>query len=618
MVLKTAAWQQIGAPSHVIDWITNGVPIIGRGECDIQSFELENSQLGYNKVNFVHDEIERLLQIDAIEKCVYKPKCVSPINVVAKRQGKHRLVIDLRRLNTACDSPRFTNEDIRTVKSLIKKGDKLATVDLSDGFLHVPVHKNYRDLLGFRWQNVYYRYKKLPFGLCLSPFYFAKIIRPIIQYLRSHGIRVVAFVDDFLLMSKGSTFTDHCDLLIQTLEDLGWNINLEKSSIMPKTSIVYLGHKVTSEGLSGFPEIAITSERIRKLKRALRITLSKSSLTARRLASITGQCVAMSQVILPAKLLLRASYRLLRQRQSWDSLLEISPEVTAEMTWWLQYVSDWNVCPVVVRPIEMQLITDASHIGWGATLEGRRASGQWNKRLSRQSSNFREIMAILMALQAFKEIIRNKSVQVLTDNITALAYISNKGGPVAELTNIACAIWNLCCAVNIHIQIGHIKGLRNVEADFLSRIIDNYNWRLHPKLFQMIDNMFGPHTIDRFASGINTQLTRFNSRFWEPHTEGIDALSQQNWGTEMNFVNAPFRLIPRILDIIKTQQAEATIIAPVWPGQYWFHRLTQMTVALPLRIPNSRQAIRFMGATPEPLRNRKWKIYAWRVSGKTG
>jgi hypothetical protein len=565
---------------------------------------------------FVSEEIHRLLNIGAIEKCEKVPKCVSPINVVPKRHNKYRLIIDLRHLNKHCEAPRFVNEDIRTVKQLIKKNDYLATIDLKDGFLHVPIAVDDRDLLGFCWKGCYYRFTRLPFGLCVSPYIFAKLVRPVVTYLRSLGLRVVAFVDDFILMSESSSFTDHCDLVLDTLGDLGWSINFEKSEIQAKTCAIYLGHKITSCGMSGYPEIAVTAARIRKLKRTIRRVLTRETIVARQLASFAGQCVAMAAVVLPAKLLLRACYRLLKTKNHWSSLLVINKEVRGELQWWLQYVQDWNVCPIVVRPVQLQLVTDASHIAWGATLGTLKASGQWNRRLACQSSNYREIMAILLAIQTFQDILKDKAVQILTDNATALAYIINKGGPSKALTDVATAIWVLCTDLNIQIQVAHIKGVDNTEADRLSRIPDKYNWKLHPGLFRLIDRIMGPHTVDRFASGVNTQLPRFNARFWEPYSEGVDALAQQNWGQELNFVNAPFRLLGKVLEVVTMQRAEATVIAPWWPGQTWFRKLQSMSVMTPFRIPNKKQSFMYMGSTPEPLRNRKWAIYAWRISGQ--
>ena len=558
--MNLGAWECIEAPALIIDWLQFGVPI--SLDQDIEGFHLPNRLFSPAQCSFLDKEISRLCLVDAIEPCFYQPKCVSPINVVPKRNNKLRLVIDLRQLNQSCNPPRFANEDVRTVKNLLCFNDDLAVVDLKDGFLHVPVRREYRDLLGFMWNGQYYRFKKLPFGLALSPYYFCKILRPVVTYLRSLGLRIVLFVDDLILMSQPDCFTDHLDQILHTLCDLGWTINYEKSSLTPRKEVTYLGYKVRSCGRSGFPEISVMGERIRKLRRSIHQALTDHSFTARCLASITGQCVAMSQVIMPAKLLLRSSYRLLRQRQHWESPLTLDPDVRRELQWWIDYVTDWNVYPVQVRPIELQLVTDASHLAWGATLGERHASGQWTHRMSRQSSNYRELMAVFMGLQTFEEMIKDKSVQVLTDNITALAYIVNKGGPSQELTEISIAVWHLCHQLNVHLQVAHIKGLENQVADRLSRVMDNYNWQLHPGLFGLIDRLFGPHTVDRFASVVNTQLPRFNSRFWEPHTEGIDALAQQNWGQEINFVNPPFRLIPQVLSVIWAQHAEAMIIAP--------------------------------------------------------
>lgn len=608
------AWQRINSPQHVIDWISDGVPIVFSRHP--MTFDLPNRHFSTKENSLISHELERLRQLCAIEECIRKPRCISPINIVPKKDNKYRLVINLRLLNSHCDAPKFSNEDIRVVKQLIRVQDDLATIDLKDGFLHVPVEESCRDYLGFRWCDKFYRFTKLPFGLALSPYYFSKIIRPIIVYLRSQGIRVVAFVDDFLLMSEPSCFTDHLDQVLDTLLELGWNVNLEKSSLLQRKEVKYLGYRVRSLGDSGYPEISITGNRIRKLRRALQQALKTPTLSARRLASITGQCIAMSQVIMPAKLLLRSSYRLLKQRQHWESHLTLTKDVQQELRWWSQYVTDWNVCPIQIRPIQAQLVTDASHIAWGATLGDLHASGQWTPRLARHSSNYRELMAILMGLQTFRPVLEGVSLQILTDNITAMAYIVNKGGPSKDLTQIAIAIWHLCHQKDIHIQASHIRGLDNTQADQLSRITDNYNWQLHPQLFHLIDRTFGPHSIDRFASVVNTQLPRFNSRFWEPETEGIDALSQQNWGEEMNFVNAPFRLLPEVISVIRSQKAEATVIAPWWPGQFWFRNLMDMSICPPIKIPNNHRTMRSMGAQPEPWNNRKWRIFAWRLSGQ--
>ena len=52
------------------------------------------------------------------------------------------------------------------------------------------------------------------------------------------------YVDDFLLCSKQSTITDHCDLLLDTLRDLGFTINLDKSVLTPVNMIEHIGYVI--------------------------------------------------------------------------------------------------------------------------------------------------------------------------------------------------------------------------------------------------------------------------------------------------------------------------------------------------------------------------------------
>ena len=85
-------------------------------------------------------------------------------------------------------------------------------------------------------------------------------------------------------------------------------------------------------------------------------------------------------------------------------------------------------------------------------------------------------------------------------------------------------------------------------------------------------------TVDSLACMVTTQLPRYNSRFMNPLSKGIDGLSQQNWGFENNYVNPPFRMIGKVLDVIIAQQAVATIVALHWPDIPWFQRLQRILI----------------------------------------
>lgn len=606
------AWHQIQAPDYVIEWIQNGVSI--PFSSDVESFELENHSFNFKQSSFVNSEIDRLLHCGFIDICGDKPVCVSPLGVVPKKRGKLRLITDLRRLNSHCDVPKYRNEDIRDTVKLLQPSDYFVSTDIRDGFFHIPVHKDFRKYLGFKWNGIYYSWNVLVFGLCCSPYYFNKIVRPVITYLRSLGLRVTVFVDDFLLAAHISCITDHKDLLLHTLQDLGFSVNFEKSVLVPRQSIGFIGYTISSVGSKLL--VKAQSQRVSSVKHTLRHILKHQSVSARTLAKALGKCVSVAWVVSPGKLFLRKSYRLLSSRLSWEDKLILTAEVTEELQWWLSSIDYWNAREVCSEIIQAQVFTDASALGWGAVYNGRVASGDWNKRVSYLTSNEREMLAILMALKAFASLLQGLTVQFFTDNISARAYVNHMGGPSPTLSALAFAIWSEATELGITLRCEHIAGVQNGQADYWSRTPDKHNWMLHPRVFQYLDQLYGKHTIDRFANCQNTQVARFNSRYWDPLSEGVDALAQDNWGCENNYVNPPFCLIPRVLDVVEKQQAHATLIAPVWKAQTWFRRLLKMTVSPPLQLPNSHNIFRAMSvALPEPRRNRKWKICAWRIYG---
>ncbi|XP_072039448.1 uncharacterized protein [Amphiura filiformis] len=391
---------------------------------------------------------------------------------------------------------------------------------------------------------------------------------------------------------------------------LGLTVNMDKSSLEPDMTKDYIGYKICTQGK---PMLKIPSARIKKLQKTITRVLQLNKIRARVLARIAGQCVSMSKAVLPGKLLLRNVYRLLATKLSWDQELVMDSETRADLTWWNHAVTAWNGSPIMVGPVDVQIETDASQTGWGAVCQNQHAAGFWNRRMAEMPSNYREMMAILLALKSFKNLDK-KTVQMCTDNIAAAAYINYLGGSSKQLCQLAKAIWLEAYEREMTLQAKYLPGPQNVTADALSRLPNKYEWQLHPGLFGFIDKLWGPHTVDRFATLANAQLPVFNSRFAEPLTSGIDALAQNDWAAHNNFCNPPFRMIGQVLQTIAQRQAHATIIAPLWPAQPWFQTLREMSICPPLKRPKGKACIP-CGAQPEPWKNNRWKVYAWRICG---
>lgn len=605
-------WRSITDNSEVLNWIENGVPLPFSSQP--RKYCFPNRAFSKSESNFIDSEISKLLNTGAISRSVYQPHCVNPISCVPKKNGKFRLVIDLRHLNNHIKVPYFKQEGIDIVCENIVYGDEFISIDLKDGFHHCSVDINFRKFLGFQWKGKYYIFNVLPFGLNISPYYFNKTLRPVVQFCRSNNLHFTSFVDDGLLNADPAVINTQRDFLVETYNKLGLIINYEKSELVPQPKIKFIGYIIDSKGPNNTPWLYIPHDRIYKLKKDIRRCLKTGKLTARALAKICGQCVSFTKAVVPSKLLLRNLYRLLSNRSSWSDNLVLDKPSVNDLQWWLQALDNWNGKPICAKAhIQGQLFCDASDSGWGAVYEGQEAAGLWTGPIVHKSINYRELLAVLLGLKSFKDKLRGLTIQIVSDNITTVAFINNLGGNTPELHAIAKEIWSFTTINNTQISAKHLSGSKNCHADRLSRISpqSTFSWKLHPRVFRYLNTLYGPFTIDRFADIANFQITPYNSLYMDPLTSGVDALAQTDWGQHMNFVNPPFHLIADILKIIVSQKANAVIIAPFWPAQPWFPTLVKVSTAQPLRLSKRM----FLGRNPEPLKNKKWEIYAWPVSG---
>jgi len=72
---------------------------------------------------------------------------------------------------------------------------------------------------------------------------------------------------------------------------------------------------------------------------------------------------------------------------------------------------------------------------------------------------------------------------------------------------------------------------------------------------------------------LNSKTQRFNSKFFCPFTENVDAFSC-DWGNEMNWICPPISLIGKSLKHARNCQARGVLFVPVWKSAYYWPLLT--------------------------------------------
>lgn len=97
---------------------------------------------------------------------------------------KLRLVLDARHINPHLYKFKHKYEDATTARQLFNRGDFIFSYDLKSAYCHLKIFHADKIYLGFQWENQYYIYNVLPFGLATSGHIFSKVMREITGEVR--------------------------------------------------------------------------------------------------------------------------------------------------------------------------------------------------------------------------------------------------------------------------------------------------------------------------------------------------------------------------------------------------------------------------------------------------
>jgi len=87
---------------------------------------------------------------------------------------------------------------------LVQPRDWFTTIDLKDAYFHVEIARKpkHRKYLRFAFMGIAYEYNRLSFDYSLSPRTFSKCVATALQPLRDHGMRVLYYLNDLIVMAR--------------------------------------------------------------------------------------------------------------------------------------------------------------------------------------------------------------------------------------------------------------------------------------------------------------------------------------------------------------------------------------------------------------------------------
>lgn len=518
------------------------------------------------------DTIQNLESIGAISECQpCSGQYISRVFMIPKPNGKMRFILNLKGLNKFISTKHFKLEDIRTALKLISKECYIATLDLKDAYFLINIHPESRKYLRFIIDGKMYEFNVLPFGICTAPYIFTKLMKPVVQLLRSCGHISSIYLDDLFL--TGQTYQE-CVQNIETtqmlLEALGFIINHEKSVKIPSKSCKYLGYIInTHKWQLSLPtekrnRIKLELENLKKLKRC------KIRKFAQLIGLLVSACPAIEYGWLYTKQLERLKFLNLQENGDYDRYMTLPRSLLPDIDWWLNVI-DHSVLKIRNDKYSLEIFSDASTTGWGAACNEQTASGQWSNSELLLHINNLELLAAYFALKVFAKNCYDCQILLRVDNTTAVSYINRMGGiQYPHLTKVTKDIWQWCESRKIFVVASYIKSAENTTADKESRRSHpDTEWELSDTGFRKIIDKFTVPQIDLFATRINKKCKIFVSWHKDPEAFAIDAFTL-DWSRHSFYAFPPVAVILKTLRKIITDKAIGIVVVPDWPAQPWY------------------------------------------------
>ena len=244
----------------------------------------------------------------------------------------------------------------------------MASIDLREANLQVPVLPESRRFLRFVAHGCTYQFKALCFCLSTAPQVFTRVMAPVSAILHSLGIRMRCYLDDWLVQaSSREGLLRDLEVVLSLCRELGIVVNPAKSNFSPSQVVQYLGVVIDEWTFMASP----SPNRVSRLRSTAGEFLRSAAPPASLWQSLLGMLSSLSHLVPGGRLRMRSLQICLHR--SWDRLdpsarVEWSPDCLRDLRWWLH--GDRLSRGVSLRQVspDLDFWSDASDVGWGGSL----------------------------------------------------------------------------------------------------------------------------------------------------------------------------------------------------------------------------------------------------------
>ena len=188
--------------------------------------------------------------IDCWQRKIIEPVVISewvdPVVPILKKDETIRLCGDYKvTVNKVTSVDTYPIPRIDDLYAKLSNGKLFTRLDMKHAYEQLHLDRESRKFVTINTHRGLFTYTRMPYGVSSEPSIFQRVIDAIFQGIPN----VLCYLDDILI--TGSSDEQHMDTLDKVLDKLseaGIHLNQSKCEFM-KHSVVFLGHKVDSQGV---------------------------------------------------------------------------------------------------------------------------------------------------------------------------------------------------------------------------------------------------------------------------------------------------------------------------------------------------------------------------------
>ena len=279
-----------------------------------------------------------------------------------------------------------------------------------------------------------------------------------------------------------------------------------KSILLPRKVVPFL--EFSSD--SAREVFALLPHKKEKFLQLVRQVLAGTTVSILTLQRLVGKCVSLSLAVPAALLFTRAMNGAIGQSHRLVRPIPVQGLLKDEIAHWL-FLENWDD-PLPWRDerhVRLKIASDASGSGWGGCIVSPppevNITDYWTPQEQSWDICLKEAVALERTLLAVQDRVVNARVDALVDNMVVVQAWVHQGKRSLPLSRVLKSLFFTTVRLNLSLRLTYIPTDEN-PADGPSRRLSMGDWKLHPAIWQIVQDRFGGvsgHSCDFMALDSN-------------------------------------------------------------------------------------------------------------------